>query len=404
MSHYDLPRGCSELSGHCPRADPGCPCGGRRRVARRIAVAPLVAAAPAPRRRPRCPGPAPNQSQINATQSQVAQIESTLTQEEQQTSILDDKYNTAEQNLQNAQNQLQALAASLVRAKIGGRGGQEARGDRRGRRLRLRHARDRLHVLLLLVRHAEPGAQPVHGPDRRQPDQGRDARSQSSETQLQSEETQQQSVAAQAQTEAAQAKSLAQANEQEAATTKATLGQVQGQLAQEVAQAAIAGGAAGSGRGGAAPPARRSSNRRPPRPRRRPRWPARSAVRPAARRRPTPPTRRRARRAGRRHRVGRRGADGGRPGGGVPARRALCLRWRAARGGLRLLRPRAVGLGAGRGLHPPDDRDRSGRRSPTSRSTPSNPVTCSSITTSTATTRSTTSSCTRARGPTAPTP
>src|SRR5271165_5359211 len=63
------------------------------------------------------PGPAPNQSQINATQSQVGQIEATLAQEEQQTSILDDKYNTAEQNLQNAQNQLQALAASLVQAK-----------------------------------------------------------------------------------------------------------------------------------------------------------------------------------------------------------------------------------------------------------------------------------------------
>ena len=41
------------------------------------------------------PGPAPNQSQINATKSQVSQIETTLAQEEQQTSILDDKYNTA---------------------------------------------------------------------------------------------------------------------------------------------------------------------------------------------------------------------------------------------------------------------------------------------------------------------
>jgi cell wall-associated NlpC family hydrolase len=63
---------------------------------------------------------------------------------------------------------------------------------------------------------------------------------QSSETQLQNQETQQQSVAAQAQTAAAQAKSLATANEQVAAATKATLNQVQGQLAQEVAQAAIA--------------------------------------------------------------------------------------------------------------------------------------------------------------------
>jgi len=62
---------------------------------------------------------------------------------------------------------------------------------------------------------------------------------QSSETKLQNEEAQQQAVAAQAQTVAAQAKSLAAANEQVAAATKATLNQVQGQLAQEVAQAAI---------------------------------------------------------------------------------------------------------------------------------------------------------------------
>ena len=60
-----------------------------------------------------------------------------------------------------------------------------------------------------------------------------------SETQLQAQETAQQAAASQAQTEAVQAKSLAQANEQEAAATKATLNQVQGQLAQEVAQAAI---------------------------------------------------------------------------------------------------------------------------------------------------------------------
>ena len=63
------------------------------------------------------PGPAPNQSQINSTESQVAQIESTLTQEEQQTSILDDKYNTAVQTLQNDQTEEQSLAAQLVSAK-----------------------------------------------------------------------------------------------------------------------------------------------------------------------------------------------------------------------------------------------------------------------------------------------
>ena len=63
------------------------------------------------------PGPAPNQSQINATQSQVSQVEATLAQEEQQTSILDEKYDTAQQNVQNAQAALQTIAANLVQER-----------------------------------------------------------------------------------------------------------------------------------------------------------------------------------------------------------------------------------------------------------------------------------------------
>ena len=184
------------------------------------------------------PGPAPNQSQINATQSQVSQIEGTLTQEEQQTSILDDKYNTAVQNLQNAQSALQTIGTSLV------------------------HARSAVDVDKRIVTTDAVSAY-VYGT----PETGfasyfsssatdNEARNQytdqivgnltrdevalqDSEARLQTEEVQQQTVAAQAQQEAAQAKSLAQANEQEAAATKATLGQVQGQLAQQVAQAAI---------------------------------------------------------------------------------------------------------------------------------------------------------------------
>jgi len=184
------------------------------------------------------PGPAPNQSQIDATQSQVSQIEATLTQEEQRTSVLDDRYNTAVQNLQNAQGALQALAASLS------------------------HARAAVSADKRLVA-TDAVAAYVYGT----PDTGlasyfstsanlSQARNQytdqivgnltrdelaleRSEARLQSEQAQQETVAAQAQAEAAQAKSLAQQNEQEAAATKATLGQVQGQLAQEVAQAAI---------------------------------------------------------------------------------------------------------------------------------------------------------------------
>jgi cell wall-associated NlpC family hydrolase len=184
------------------------------------------------------PGPAPNQGQINATQAKVAQIEGTLTQEEQQTSILDDKYNTAEENLQNAQNQLQSLAASLV------------------------HTKSQVAVDKKLVA-TDAVAAYVYGTPQtgftsyfsssatlnqarnQYTDQivgnlTRDADAlQGSEARLQSQETQQQAIAAQAQTVAAQAKSLAQANQQEAAATKATLDQVQGQLANEVAQAAI---------------------------------------------------------------------------------------------------------------------------------------------------------------------
>ena len=184
------------------------------------------------------PGPAPNQSQINSTQSQVSQIEATLAQEEQQSSILDDKYNTAQQNLQDAQAALQTIATNLV------------------------HTRSAVNVDRRLVSKDAVAAY-VYGT----PESGfasyfsssatlNQARSQytsqivgnlskdetallQSETSLQSQEVAQQSEAAQAQSEAAQAKSLAQANEQEAAATKATLNQVQGQLAQEVASAAI---------------------------------------------------------------------------------------------------------------------------------------------------------------------
>ncbi|HEX3333952.1 MAG TPA: NlpC/P60 family protein [Acidimicrobiales bacterium] len=184
------------------------------------------------------PGPAPNQSQIDATQSQVSQIEATLTQEEQQTSVLDDRYNTAVQNLQNAQNALQSLAASLGRA------------------------RSQVTVDKKLVATDAVTAYVYGTPDtglasyfstsanlnqaRNQYTDGivgnltRDVTALvRSEARLQSEQAQQETVAAQAQSEASQAKSLAQQNEQEAAATKATLGQVQGQLAQEVAQAAI---------------------------------------------------------------------------------------------------------------------------------------------------------------------
>jgi cell wall-associated NlpC family hydrolase len=202
-------------------------------------LAPLVAATAAADPTPTTlPGPAPNQSQINATQSQVSQIEATLTQEEQQTSVLDDKYNTAEQNLQDAQNQLQVLAASMVKAKA------QVTLDKKlvasdavaayvygtpatgftsyfSSSVTMNQARNQYTDQIVGNLTIDETAL------------------QNSETRLQNEEVQQQSVASQAQMEATQAKSLATANEQEAAATKATLNQVQGQLAEEVAQAAI---------------------------------------------------------------------------------------------------------------------------------------------------------------------
>ena len=184
------------------------------------------------------PGPAPNQSQINATQSQVAQIESTLTHEEQQTSILDDRYNTAVQNLQNAQSSLQSIAANLTHA----RAAVEA-----DKRLVATDA-----VAAYVYGTPQTGFASYFSSSVTQTQARNQYTDQivgnltkdegaleQSEARLQSEQAQQQVVAAQAQTEAAQSKTLAQANEQEAAATKATLSQVQGQLAQEVAQAAI---------------------------------------------------------------------------------------------------------------------------------------------------------------------
>jgi cell wall-associated NlpC family hydrolase len=184
------------------------------------------------------PGPAPNQSQINATKSQVAQIEATLTQEEQKTSILDDRYDTAVQDLQNAQNALQVINANLARTRL------QIRTDRK------RLANDAITAYV----YGAPEEQftsfftsSATLSDAREQYTNSivgnldDAKSalESSQSHLQAQESQQQTVAAQAQSEAAQAKALAAANEQEAAATKATLGQVQGQLATEVAQAAV---------------------------------------------------------------------------------------------------------------------------------------------------------------------
>jgi hypothetical protein len=99
------------------------------------------------------PGPAPNQSQINAAKSQVSAIEATLSQEEQQTSALDNRYDTAVQNLQTAQNALQTIDASIVRTKAAVKVDRQAPDQRRGQGLHLRHPAIELRLAVLVLGH-----------------------------------------------------------------------------------------------------------------------------------------------------------------------------------------------------------------------------------------------------------
>jgi peptidoglycan DL-endopeptidase CwlO len=183
------------------------------------------------------PGPAPNQSQINATQSQVAQIEASLAKEEQETSELDDQYDTAELNLNNVQNALRATDASLVKTRV------QIHQDRRTL------AKD----AVLAYVYATPqsnfssffSSATLTGVGQQYTNQvvgnldTAKTQLQTSESHLRTQETQQESEAAQAKSQASQAASLAAANETEASQTTATLSNVQGQLATEVAQAAV---------------------------------------------------------------------------------------------------------------------------------------------------------------------
>jgi peptidoglycan DL-endopeptidase CwlO len=184
------------------------------------------------------PGPAPNQSQINAAKSQVSAIEATLGQEEQATSALDNRYDTAMQNLQNAQSALQTITTSIVQTKAA------VTVDKK------HLTNDAIKAYIYGTPQSDfaslfSSSATLSGARTQYTQQivGNLAQArnalQTSETHLISQQSQEQSLAAQAQAQASQAKALAVANEQEAAATNATLSQVQGQLAAEVAQAAI---------------------------------------------------------------------------------------------------------------------------------------------------------------------
>jgi cell wall-associated NlpC family hydrolase len=185
------------------------------------------------------PGPAPNQSQINASKAQVSQIEATLAKEEQQTSALDDQYDTAVQNLQNAQASLATIVATITKTKA------TVQVDRQ------HLSNDAVKAYIYGTPQSNSASlfssSATMGEARAQYtqqivgdlDQARNALL-TTESHLNAQKAQEQAAANQAAAQASQAKTLAAANQQEAATTSATLNQVQGQLAQEVAAAAIA--------------------------------------------------------------------------------------------------------------------------------------------------------------------
>ncbi len=186
------------------------------------------------------PGPAPNQSQINSTESQVSQIEATLAHEEQKTSILDDRYDTAVQNLQNAAERVgRSSTPTLVHTKVQIGGRPQAACPNDAVKAYIYGTQQTKFTSLFTSSATESDARQQYTNQIVGNLDNAKSALQSSQSHLQAQEAQQQAAAAQAQSEAAQAKSLALANEQEAAATKATLDSVQGQLAQEVAQAAV---------------------------------------------------------------------------------------------------------------------------------------------------------------------
>ncbi len=184
------------------------------------------------------PGPAPNQSQINSTKAEVDGIEATLSQEEVQTNLLDGRYDTAMENLQNAQSALQTINASIVQTK--------AAVDVDKRRL----SNDAVKAYI----YGTPQTQfaslftssAILGDARSQYTKQivgdlnlARASLQTTESHLSTQKSQQETEASQAQYEASEAKSLAQQNAAEAAATQRTLDSVQGQLTSEVAAAAV---------------------------------------------------------------------------------------------------------------------------------------------------------------------
>jgi cell wall-associated NlpC family hydrolase len=184
------------------------------------------------------PGPAPNQSQINSTQSQVSQVEATLTQEEQQSSLLDNRYDTAVQSLQNAQDALQKINATLTTTRAAVQVDKHHLSNDAVKAYIYATPQTQFASLFLHFSHSRRRTKPVHRRDRRQsgsrPRHSPNHREPPAEPGVTTAEHREPGAVGSQPGQVSRA-----ANEQEATATKATLSQVQGQLAQEVAQAEV---------------------------------------------------------------------------------------------------------------------------------------------------------------------
>jgi len=181
----------------------------------------------------------PSSSQISATQAQVSGIEATIEQEQEQSAALDQRYDAAEQQVQTVQNELTTTSAAIATTRV------TVSKDR------MALARDAVNAYIFDSPEAQAVA--VFNTAATQADARSEYENQvignisSAENALQvqqaklaSTEQRQQSEEQQATTAAAQVQSLQQQNAQAQGAAQATLQQVQGALAQQVAAAAEA--------------------------------------------------------------------------------------------------------------------------------------------------------------------
>ena len=166
-----LRRGCSELSGHCPQAGPYESSHRDRWVPRRVVVDRA--------RRRRDDLDHPSRAGTQPVTDRRDTVAGRADREHPRPGGAAEFHPGRQIQHGRAEPPERGLCAPVdcrePRARPrGGRGRQAAGEHGRRRRIRLRHTPDRVRVLLLFFGDDEPGAQPVHGPDRRQPHEGRD--------------------------------------------------------------------------------------------------------------------------------------------------------------------------------------------------------------------------------------